>query len=423
MIASSPPKPADTTVHRIGIVGVGLLCPLDPAATGTFRKLLQGVRHTDRLTRADPDMPAPATAVERVQRAGVVACCRHDPIDPVLGLAEQAARQAAIDAGWTGPARRDGAPPPIILGASKGAVLTWGRAARRHTRAPGASTPLQPVARDDPAEAVALGPVGLLARGLGRRLAAPVLDAHVAACASGLVALHRATRRMQHEPELDRLLVVAADAALDDPWVTSYRRLGALAPLDRDRYEPRPLDAAARGFTLAEQGAAVALQRFGPDDAPPRHVVWLTATAEASDAHDMVRPSPDHAALAAVVDRLLAAEPNRHASTVDLLHPHAPGLGEPDIAEMAVYRQRLGEVPWYAVKGAIGHGLGAAGLASLVIACLCARFNRRPPMTWLDRPTVPAPPLNRPVLEQLVFASGFGGSIAGARLQRDPQAD
>jgi 3-oxoacyl-[acyl-carrier-protein] synthase II len=81
----------------------------------------------------------------------------------------------------------------------------------------------------------------------------------------------------------------------------------------------------------------------------------------------------------------------------------------------------------YAVKGAIGHALGSAGLASLVIACLCAQVGRRPPMPWLEQPMnrspLPLEPSSRALLgggladpktTQAVFAAGFGGHVAGA---------
>ena len=77
----------------------------------------------------------------------------------------------------------------------------------------------------------------------------------------------------------------------------------------------------------------------------------------------------------------------------------------------------------YACKGAIGHGLGVSGLAALVLACLCARAGRRPPMPWLtepiDSPLAPSRDARfarnaNASSTQAVFAAGFGGHVAGA---------
>jgi 3-oxoacyl-(acyl-carrier-protein) synthase len=79
----------------------------------------------------------------------------------------------------------------------------------------------------------------------------------------------------------------------------------------------------------------------------------------------------------------------------------------------------------YACKGAIGHGLGAAGLTALVLAVMAARTKRRPPMPWLITPIscglpldLSAPP-SRAIRRQAIFAAGFGGHVAGAVVEAD----
>jgi 3-oxoacyl-(acyl-carrier-protein) synthase len=117
----------------------------------------------------------------------------------------------------------------------------------------------------------------------------------------------------------------------------------------------------------------------------------------------------------------------------DLVHPHAPGTREHDPAELdallhpssAVQPGRVADV--YAVKGAIGHGLGASGLASVVVSALTLAAGRRPPMPWLTQP------MKRPdgrrletdanaracsrTGSQAVLAAGFGGHLAAAVLR------
>ena len=213
-------------------------------------------------------------------------------------------------------------------------------------------------------------------------------------------------------------------------FVHSYERLGVLPPLDPKRYRARPLDRARSGFVLSEVGAAVVLERSpGRSDATPRttpsprrRAIELLDTATASESYDILRTSPDMPALHHVASALLS----RHKVTT--LHPHATGTLDHDPVELSVYQKILRDQPLqtYACKGALGHGLGAAGLTALVIACLSATTNRLPPMPWLTdplsptldpRPQTPDPITLDPHTPHAIFAAGFGGHVAGAVIQ------
>ena len=176
---------------------------------------------------------------------------------------------------------------------------------------------------------------------------------------------------------------------------------------------------------LSEAGAAVVLKRLPPGEVPQPGDVELCDTAIASEAYDMVRPSPRMEALRHVAKRLLA---NRR---IDMIHPHAPGTREHDPTELGIYRDLLAgndTVPdLYAAKGALGHSLGAAGLCSLVLAWLSLTLGQRPPMPWLSQPIDAAGPQWQPTAGgqacsrtgvHAVFAAGFAGHTAGAVLQR-----
>ena len=151
--------------------------------------------------------------------------------------------------------------------------------------------------------------------------------------------------------------------------------------------------------------------------------IELVNTAIASDAHDMIRTATDMPAVSHVAQKLLAGQ------RIDLIHPHATGTVEHDAAEMAALAPHVAsqQPDVYACKGALGHGLGASGLVSLVIACLCAQSDRRPSMPWLRCPIRLDSlhfPLNRqqPQTKSLrthaILAAGFGGHVAGAVIRR-----
>lgn len=364
------------------ITGLGLITPLGHSAWATWRALLDGRCLHDRAGHYGRG----TDALDLARGVGSVAIARHVADDPAIELAERAAAQAVHEAGV------EPRGLPCILAASKGAVADMGRLPR--------------------------GPLQRIDDALGERMGLRGVNQIVAACASSLIALHVA-RRMIQTGERDRVLVVSAEAALTTAFVHSYRRLGVLPPMTPGDYRAMPLDRQRRGFVLTEVGAAVMLER---EPAHHRPLGWLTDSAVACEATDVIRTPPDRAALQHVAARLLA-EP------IDLLHPHATGTAENDAAELDAYARTLrrlghdaGAVDVYACKGSLGHGLGTAGLTAVVLAVLAGRTGRRPPMPWLAEPLDSPLPLDaaarlRPAHRHAVFAAGFGGHVAGVRLQ------
>ncbi|MEM9415358.1 MAG: beta-ketoacyl synthase N-terminal-like domain-containing protein [Planctomycetota bacterium] len=403
------PNPANTHRQapaappaRVVIAGLGLVTPLGLNAWATFRALLQGQSIADRA-KALPDALPPT---DLVLALGGVSIARHTATDPAVELAERAAREAAAMAGRPTDGLR------LWLGTSKGAI------ARLSTRQ-GLGHP--PDEHDQ--HNIALGPHAFLAHQLAQRLGTSNQLQSGAACASGLVALDRARRTLAYADDTAEpyALVATADAALTPAFVHSYLRLGVLAEPTADGYRQRPLDQRRRGFMLSEIGAAVLLRRLSPGETPKPGEVELLHTATACEAFDMIRTPPTMPALTHIAGQLRDHLPQ--GETLGVLHPHAPGTPDHDPHELNVLREVFGDSPLlYACKGALGHGLGSAGLAALVIACLTLRANRLPPMPWLERPIYPPrnpePQTPDSRATHAVFAAGFGGHTAGALIQR-----
>jgi len=420
-------EPAERAMHprhpRILITGFGLVTPLGGTAWETFSALLAGRTLADRAAEL-PDDTAP---VDLVRALGAVVFVQHTSHDPAVDLAERAAREALFMAnvpdGVTLPSEQR---TRTIVGVSKGCVDALTHAANP----PGVGDWRSPN-RLAPCLAVTLGPVGDLCYHLKQRLALGDITATVAACASSLTAVHQARQMLLHEPDVRRVLVVTSEAALLPAFIHSYDRLGVLPPLDAARYVARPLDEQRSGFMLAELAAAIVLEREdalpSKSKAPgavPGAGVELSATAIACEGYDLIRAAPGMPALHRVATGLFSPGP------VDVIHPHATGTMENDAAELEVYARAIAGVRGfkpprlYASKGAIGHGLGASGLVSLVLACLAARAGRVPPMPWLKNPIAPrewmdAGTTTLPASSaHAVFAAGFGGHVAGARIER-----
>lgn len=407
---------------HIIIAGIGLVSPLGNSAWATFRALLSGATIAQRTA----SMPPTTNAVDLVRAVGGVSIAQHAAADPTVDLAERAAREALHEAAT------EAAEMDCVIGASKGAVhaltgaLGFSRFGRPRRLPRGSVGPAPPV---DAELAVVLGPQGYLSHHLKKRLGCNGMRSVVASCASSLAALHQARLALLRGPRSTRrTIVVTAEAALLPAFIHSYRRLGVLAPLSPRQYCGRPLDQARNGFMLCEVGAAIVLERTA---CPCPGQLELVDTAVATEAHDLIRPAPDMPALTTVASQVMARRP------VDLIHAHTTGTVEQDPAELLAYQRAMGlthhfsarPVDVYAVKGALGHGLGASGLVSLVIACLSARTNRRPPMPWLTNAIElpkgnlrisgsPDLGVDSTLATQAVFAAGFGGHVAAALIRR-----
>lgn len=413
-----PDKPR----FRVLIAGFGLVSPLGGSAWQTFSALLKGKTLAHRARQLPHDL----NVTDLVRATGAVIAAQHTATDPSVDLAERAAREAAMMAGID-PAGLSG-----FIGTSKGAVhaLSAAFTSRQPRENRSALCPAPP---QDADLAVALGPHGYLSHHLRQRLRLGVIHHHVAACASSLTALHYARRSLLNArsssdtryptPDTrnnDYALVMTSEASLLPLFIHSYRRLGVLAPQTPDTYNERPMDKSRQGFVLCEAGAAVLLRRVPIEQEPMPGETELLDTATACEAFDIIRPSPTMPALRRIAEQLFTGR------DIDVIHPHAPGTPDHDPAELSVYADVIKhldqkETPnLYACKGALGHGLGAAGLTALVLACLCAKTRQTPPMPWLTDPIDSPLPLTpqasslKPTTTHAVFAAGFAGHTAGA---------
>lgn len=298
------------------------------------------------------------------------------PLDRATRLAAAAARRALADAS----VQKTGG---LFLGTSKGPILSWLAAAealRGHA-------PCAP----DLSRQVALG-----ASAMGADLAG-LLQWHgpvhtsVAACASGLHALHRAVRAIEFG-EIDSALVVAADASQHQLFEASFARLGVLAKPDADgQRRCRPFAEAGAGFFVSEAAAALVLRRGGAGVRVLR--TWIGA-----DATDMVATDPDASALRHGLATVGTRPPH-------FVHAHATGTAH-DAHELAAIRAVFGpDVPVVSSKAALGHSLGAAGLVSLALSWHCHRAGQ----LWTGQPLLASP-------VSVTIAQGFGGHIAAVCL-------
>jgi 3-oxoacyl-[acyl-carrier-protein] synthase II len=161
---------------------------------------------------------------------------------------------------------------------------------------------------------------------------------------------------------------------------------------------------------MSEAAAAVCLEC----QPAVRPLAAVERFAMGGDAIHLTAGDPAGAVLCRLLKHVISAQP------VDLIHAHATGTQLHDAAELAamVDLQPPNSPIVYSHKAALGHSLGAAGLVSIVINCLCHASGRVPPNVNTQHPmpasglTLSQSEIRRPIRRSIACASGFGGPTA-----------
>ncbi len=349
------------------ITGIGLVTPLGRSVQSTWDALLQGRCITGHFR---------------------LESCDGISIPRVNSLAVEAAGQALAQANWNEPVNQTA----VICCTSKGAVESW--------ISPGS------IAMQDQEPEFGLAGLSIcVANHFGLTEGPPLTVS--AACASGLHGLIRAAM-MIHGGEARRVLVVAAEASVHPLFVGSFQRLGVLVPPGE---LCRPFDLHRRGFLMSDAAAAVCVQAINPSD-PPEHFAVIEHFAMGGDATHLTGSDPSGQLLQRMLQQTIGEQ------SVDLIHAHGTGTAINDAMEItAMEKIFAGGVPpnLYSHKAALGHSLGASGLMSVAINCMCHRTGTVPPNVNTVEPMetvrlrISRVIERRDIRRSLIHAAGFGG--------------
>jgi 3-oxoacyl-[acyl-carrier-protein] synthase-1 len=234
------------------------------------------------------------------------------------------------------------------------------------------------------------------------------------ACASGLVAITTAARRIA-AGDCERALVLGVD--VQHEFV--HAGIGCIAALDPGPC--RPFDRRRRGVTLGEGAGALLLTRHANESLG----ITLAGHGGANDACHVTGPDRQGAGIALAAARALAGA-GLQPRDVDVLHLHGTGTAANDATEAIGMAALFGgrTPPAFGTKAQTGHTLGAAGVLETIAAIEALRRRRAPANVGLDDPDVDAGlelvregrQLPR-ALHALKVASGFGGVQAAVVLR------
>jgi 3-oxoacyl-[acyl-carrier-protein] synthase II len=254
--------------------------------------------------------------------------------------------------------------------------------------------------------------------------------ATVSACATAGHAIGEAAETILRN-DADLMLAGGSEAPVFEAIVAAFAAMRALSTRNDDPPgASRPFDEGRDGFVIAEGAGVLVLEEL-------RHAEQRGATVlgeflgygATADASHITLPAPGGMGGVRAGQRALG-KAGIAASEVDHVSAHATSTPEGDPAELAAFRTLFGEhaskISFTAIKGAIGHTLGAAGGIGSIAAISALRDGCVPPTLNLTSPArgvgdldcTPLASRSRDIRVALVNAFGFGGQNSAILFRR-----
>jgi 3-oxoacyl-[acyl-carrier-protein] synthase II len=240
-----------------------------------------------------------------------------------------------------------------------------------------------------------------------------------AACASSSAAVAQGAA-MIRDGDRDCVLVVACDN------VSEFVAAGFSSLMALDKDVARPFDKDRKGMSLGEAAAWTLLMSDARASREERPVLArISGWGLSSDANHITGPARDGSGLALALRKALESA-NLSAEEVGSISAHGTGTEYNDLMEMKAFKSVFGarSLPTYSLKGGIGHTMGTAGLADIIIAIRSLWERRVPPTVGLrnvdDEAVGWASPEPRACDGDVTAStnSGFGGINCAVVLRR-----
>jgi 3-oxoacyl-[acyl-carrier-protein] synthase II len=246
----------------------------------------------------------------------------------------------------------------------------------------------------------------------------------VSACASSTEAIANAYDHLQ-QGYADIILAGGTESCVHPITLASFSSMQALSRRnDEPTKASRPYDRDRDGFVMGEGAATLVLETLEHAQARGAKIyAEIAGGGVTSDSYHITAPDPEGRGAARAVYAALA---QAGATVDDVTHINAHATSTPvgDIAEykalLAVFGDRVREIPVSATKGAHGHLLGGTGALEAMITVLAVQSRTAPPTINLDNqdpeiplfvPTAPHALGGAPQLA-ITNSFGFGGHNA-----------
>ncbi len=259
------------------------------------------------------------------------------------------------------------------------------------------------------------------------------VHAPVAACATGIVAIGDAYRRLLWG-DADVIIAGGADSVISPLSIIGFSRLGACSTKnDNPEQACSPFDANRDGTVVGEGAAVVVLETFEHAYARKAQVLAeIVGYGCSSDAYHLVSPAPEGLGTASAMQNALN-DANILPENINWICAHGTGTKQNDLSETKAIKNAFGQlaysIPISSIKGGLGHMLGASGAISTAMAIKAIQESIIPPTINYSTPDpecdldyVPNQFRKSRLEYALVNAFGFGGQNACLVLKRYPHS-
>jgi 3-oxoacyl-[acyl-carrier-protein] synthase II len=365
----------------IVVTGLGATTPIGGDVATFWQSLLAGRSGAVALTdEGFADLSVRIAAPMAVDPTETLARVQARRLDRSEQAALVAAREAWVDAGFSGRAEDNGLDPTrvaVVIGTGIGGVTSLLQQYDiLRAKGPDRVSPLM-VPMNMPN-----GPAAHVGLEVGAQAG---VHTPVSACASGSEAIAYGLDLLQLD-RADVVVVGGTDACIHPLNMAGFAQMRAMSTRnDEPTRASRPWDKGRDGFVLGEGAGVLVLERRADAEARGRTPYAILAGAGiTSDAYDIVQPDQ--------AGQLRALRLAVHRSGLgfdDVVHVNAHATSTPvgDMGEAGAIVQLFGEgTVVTAPKSMTGHLLGAAGAIEAIATVLTVRHDRVPPTINLDDP-------------------------------------
>lgn len=251
-----------------------------------------------------------------------------------------------------------------------------------------------------------------IARKIG---ATGIVQAPMAACATGIVAIAQATSLIQ-SGQCHRVITGAIEAPITPLTITGFRQMGALAktgayPFDRER----------QGLVLGEGGVILVLESLELAQQRQAQIYGeILGFALTNDAYHPNAPDPSGKGAIIAIQKCLQRS-FRQVSDIEYIHAHGTATIRNDTVESQIIQTVFTNHPYVSsTKGATGHTIGASGALGVAFSLMALKTQILPPCVGLNNSEFPLNLLNTakeiPVQNIICWSFGFGGTNAAIAL-------
>lgn len=251
------------------------------------------------------------------------------------------------------------------------------------------------------------------------------------ACASGATAIQLGVEAIR-QGRTDRALTVATDGSVSAESVIRFSLLSALSTQnDPPEKASKPFSKDRDGFVIAEGAATLVLESLEAAIARGATVLGIVqGCGEKADHFHRTRSSPDGGPAIATI-RAALQDAGLGESAIGYINAHGTSTPENDKMEygamLAVFGDRLKNIPVSSNKSMIGHTLTAAGaveavfsIQTMLTGTLPPTINYANPDPTIELDVVPNVKRSAEVAAVLSNSFGFGGQNASLVMTREP---